>query len=218
MSKEGNMKRGKAVTPGIIFVAFIAAIIIFAVLLLTEKKALAVEEKTSVLCCIKSIPKGLIITDNNIFEYVEKKDIPVGISSSVMAYEMDELTGKRAVIDIGEGTIISKNMLEIVSAKKSRMSEPVLVGFKADDIYQVVCGVLRGGDRIHIYYEDEFGDILLKWEDVYIEAAFDASGNEIIAESESKASRFNIMMEKKDVEEFYRLLNSKGVRIVKICD
>lgn len=35
------------------------------------------------------------------------------------------------------------------------MTQPVVAGFKADDLYQVVGGVLRSGDRINIYQVNE---------------------------------------------------------------
>lgn len=35
------------------------------------------------------------------------------------------------------------------------MEDPVIAGCKADDLYQIVGGVLRAGDRINIYQVDE---------------------------------------------------------------
>ena len=96
------------------------------------------------------------------------------------------------------------------------VSEPVVAGLRAEDLYQVVGGVLRAGDRIHIYRVDEEGKAVLAWENVYVQGVFDQSGTAISNEDRNTAAqRINVYLDKKVVEEFYSQLNAGALRIVK---
>ena len=46
-------------------------------------------------------------------------------------------------------------MLESEEQITGEMEEAVIAGFRAEDLYQAVGGVLRAGDRIHIYCIDK---------------------------------------------------------------
>ena len=61
---------------------------------------------------------------------------------------------------------------------RAALDRPVIAGCRAEDLYQLVSGTLRGGDRIHIYtVDEELGETYLVWEDVMVYQAFDNAGN-----------------------------------------
>lgn len=96
------------------------------------------------------------------------------------------------------------------------LKEPVIAGFKADDLYQVVGGVLRAGDRIHIYRVSEEKETTLIWDNVYICQVFDQSGVSIESgNSTAAAQRINVYLDREDVEEFYSELALGTLRVVK---
>ena len=109
-----------------------------------------------------------------------------------------------------------EDMFEKLNDITAQMSEPVVAGLRADDLYQVVGGVLRAGDRIHIYRVNEEGEAVLAWENVYIQGVFDQSGTTISNDDRNTAAqRINVYLDKKMVEAFYSWLNAGTLRIVK---
>ena len=96
----------------------------------------------------------------------------------------------------------------------------MIAGFKAEDLYQVAGGVLRSGDRIHIYSVKEEGkEASSVWKNVFVQQVFDTSGNRISNEdSDTAAQRINIYLAEEDVERFYEQLSAGSLRAVKVCD
>ena len=103
-----------------------------------------------------------------------------------------------------------------------QMREPVIAGFRAEDLYQVVGGVLRAGDRIHIYcveQEEEEQNGKLLWENVFVQQVFDRNGAAIGGDDgTTPAQRVNIYMEKERVADFYAALAQGSLRVVKAED
>ena len=95
-------------------------------------------------------------------------------------------------------------------------------GFRAEDLYQVVGGVLRAGDRIHIYcveQEEEEQNGKLLWENVFVQQVFDRNGAAIGGDDgTTPAQRVNIYMEKERVADFYAALAQGSLRVVKAED
>ena len=124
-----------------------------------------------------------------------------------------------AVLNIEEGVFLSQGMFEQWNDIVGDMKAPVVAGFKADDLYQVTGGVLRAGDRIHIYTVSEDGQAGLIWENVYVEQVFDSAGTAIKGEDRvSPAQRLNVYLDAEDVERFYTELARGTLRVVKVCD
>ena len=134
--------------------------------------------------------------------------------------DVNALTGKRATLMIPVGTILVEPMFTSDEKYVNGLTEPVIVGCKAEDLYQVVSGVLRKGDMVNIYtVNDELGETYLLWSDVMIYQTFDNSGNLIAAEDiTTAAARINLLMEEWYAEQFYTELYRGSLRMVKIWD
>lgn len=211
-----NQSSKRKVQTGLIITAFAAAAIIYAAMIIVEKKTLAAEGKTEVFSVVKEIPEETVINAENWDEYIEIKDMYVSAIPADRVMSKQDAEGMVTRINIPEGTILTSDMLRKPEIGNEGMNEPVLLGFKADDIYQVIGGKLRTGDLVHIYIVDEEGNTILRWSNVTIEEAFDSSGNTLGKNDEGKALRFNIFMEKSDAPEFYNLLDSEKIRIVRV--
>lgn len=221
MKKEKAVKpkKERKILPGIIITGLLASIIIYAVLINAEKNALADYEKGTIYVATQAIPKGTMIQDDNYIAYFVLKEMDKKLIPEKAISTPEQLKGLIACSAIDEGTMITLGMFESVNDITRDMQEPVIAGFKADDLYQVVGGTLRTGDRIHIYNVDENGVASIIWSDVYVQQVFDNAGTIIPNDdSATAAQRVNVYMDNADVERFYSELALGSLRVVKVCD
>ncbi len=212
----GNKKK-RVLTPGIIITAFAAALTVFILLVYTEKKVTAEEEKIRVAVAGEELEKGEMLDLAGADGRIVWKEIPASLVPEMSFGDEQELGGISALEKITKGTIITEGMVENTDTVRSAMTDPVLVGFKAEDHYQTAGGKIREGDRIHIYLVGDEGETTLRWSDVYVADAYDAAGEEIVPGEEGRSLRYNIYIEKKDVEEFYENLDAKSIRVALSC-
>lgn len=211
-------KRKKNILPGAAFAALIAAIIVYCIMLNVEKNALSAYEKGIVLVTSKDMPRGLVLTEDNIYTYFEEKEIDKQLIPEAAITEKERLCLQMTAGELDKGTMITQSMFTNLNEIHENMKEPVAAGFKADDLYQVVTGTLRSGDYIHIYTVDpDTGDVYLTWDNIFIKEVFDSAGVLITAEDKtSAAQRVNILMEKENIEQFYSELAKGALRVVKV--
>ncbi len=217
-----NQTTKNRIWSGSILAAFIAAAAVFGVMLQTEKKALAEYEKETVYVAATDIPRGEELTPENLGDYVTLQEIDQRIVPQTAVTDEEKLLGEVTVCAIGKGSVITLEMTESKAQILKEMSEPVIAGFRAEDLYQAVGGVLRAGDRIHIYCidkEEEPTNTTLVWRNLFVQQVFDQSGNSIQSEdTTTPAQRINIYMDSENVEDFYKNLAKGSLRVVKICD
>lgn len=204
---------------GTMIAALTAAIGIFAVMLQTEKKALSEYERSAVYVAVKEIPKGEVITEKNCESFLCKTELDKKVIPNTALANPEQLAGLVARISIDEGTLLTEGMFERQNEITAQMKQPVIAGFKAEDLYQVAGGVLRAGDRIHIYTVSENGLASLIWRDVFVEQVFDSGGNAIAGgDTTSSAQRINVYLDAEEVEQFYTELARGALRVVKVCE
>ena len=215
MQNKKSMKKG---IPALIGMAFLAAVAVYVFLLYTEKKAFAKENEVAVLVSTTEIKKGFITTNENRKTSIGIKAVPESMVPERAFFAEEEMEACVARLNIPAGSILTRDMFENMSDITNEMKAPVLVGLKVDDLYQSAGGSIRSGNRVHIYLEDENEKVRLRWSGIYVADAFDSSGNELFESDEGRAVRFNIYLEKSDVEEFYDGLDSKKLRIALALD
>jgi len=204
---------------GSMLAALIAAVAVFLLMLQMEKNMLMQYEKTTGYVAAKRIPKGTLITEGNYEEYFEQRELDADIVVPGVMCSVEQLDAGMAVYGIDKGTVIMEGMFESVNDITGEMEEPVIAGCKADDLFQMVGGVLRAGDRIHIYGVNDEHRIELLWNNVYVQQVFDNAGITIQpGDADSSAQRLNVYIDKKDVEEFYSGLATGTLRVVKVCE
>lgn len=143
--------RTKRLLPGAAALGLVSAVIIYAVMLHAEKSALSDFSKGGVVLAVTEIPKGQMITADNAGEYFVQEEIDEKLIPENAAVSVEQLLGTAALYAVDAGTVMTAGMTESVNEITEDMTEPVIAGFKAEDLYQAVGGVLRAGDRIHIY-------------------------------------------------------------------
>lgn len=220
MKKEQTVyeSRGKIWTIAII-AALVASLAVFGAMMQMEHNMLADYEKVPVIVAGKKIPRGTVITAENRGDYfaeieMDKKVVP---ANELISWE--EAEGMVAEIEIAPGVLLADGMFETMEEITAEMTSPVIAGLRAEDLYQIVGGTLRTGDRINIYHITEEGEVSLDWKKLYVQEAFDNGGNSIPAsDSHTPAQRLNVYLNEQDVEMFYSELEKGNLRIVKICD
>lgn len=204
---------------GIVITAMIAAAAVFAVMLQIEKNVLSEYEKAEVYIAAAEIPKGQVLTEENMGQYLSLQEADVKIIPDTAIRDREDFKDLSAKCDIERGSLLTRGMFASVDEAAEGIDEPVIAGMKADDVYQFAGGVLRAGDYIHIYNTDETGKVTLKWSDIYVQQAFDSAGRAIACgDMETAAQRLNIYIGKADVESFYTELKSGSLRVVKVCE
>lgn len=197
--------------------ALVAATAVFVILIQMEKSVLTQYEKGIIYTAVTEIPKGQVITQENCHKYFEEKELDKNCIPETALTSAEEVKGLYAAYEIDRGALLTKGMFEALEEVVYGMSQPVIAGFKADDIYQVVGGVLRAGDRIHIYMVAENGETTLFWDNIFIEEVFDQTGAIIGNDDRTTAAqRINVYLDKADIEAFYTGLANGSLRVVKV--
>lgn len=201
---------------GLIAVSFVVALVTFLVLLHMEKEALKEYEKAFVYVASKEVPEGVLCDEESFAGYFVKAEVAKDILPVGYVDEQMQAQDKRLAVSVSEGTILTQAMLSGTEDYTKELQSPVLVGLKAEDLSQVASGILRGGDKVHVYTVTEEGASLL-WENVLVQESFDGAGSRIASEDkQSSASRVNLLMEKSAVEDFYTLLAKGELKVVKV--
>lgn len=202
---------------GISLTALAAAAAMFVILVQMEKNVLAEYEKGEVYVAAHSIPKGQMITAENYLDYFIIKEMDKKLIPGTALTTLKQVQDMAAIYDVEQGTHLTEGMFEALRDIWAGMEEPVIAGFRAEDIYQVAGGTLRAGDRIHIYVvKDEIAR--LAWENIYVQQVFDASGGSISNTDQTMAAqRINIYLDKSDIAAFYSEMADGSLRVVKLC-
>jgi len=213
-------KRERRIFPGVIVIAFLASVVTFFLLINIEKNLLSDYEKASVWVAVEEIPKSLAIQPQAVYKYFKQVEVDKTRIPEHVVVDIDTLAGKGAALMIPAGAILVESMFTDNEKYIKGLTEPVIVGCKAEDLYQVASGILRKGDLVNIYtVNDELGEAYLLWSDVMIYQTFDNSGNQIAAEdTATAAARINLLMEEWYTEQFYTELHRGSLRMVKIWD
>jgi len=215
--KEG---RKRSFWPGVILVSFLAALITFFIMLQVEKNALSSYEKVTVWCAKRELVKGTEITSVNVTEFLEQKEIDKNQVPEKYIVLPDEIVGKQVAITIPKGSILVTTMLLDLEREVKLLEQPVVVGCKGEDLFQMVSGVLRKGDLVHIYtVDEEMEQTYLLWENIQVYQVFDAAGKVIPStDNTTPATRVNLLLEKDRAEHFFNELNRGSLRLVQVKD
>ncbi len=216
--KKTHAERLAKVKTGGTIAALAAAAAVFVCMVQMEKSILTGYEKGVIYTAASAIYKGQVITEDNYKDYFAEKELDKTCIPPTALSAPEQLYGLAAAHDIEQGVLLTGGMFHALEGIRSELDDPVVAGFKAEDIYQVAGGVLRAGDRIHIYYVQN-QEAVLAWESVYVQQVFDISGKDIdAADRTTAAQRLNIYLDKKDIEAFYTGLAGGSLRVVKVCE
>lgn len=222
-AKDPDRKR--PVLPWVVLGCLIAALAVYGVAIHIQTEILSAYDKAVVYTATSPMAAGDVMDADEAAGKVAPVEIPATAAPADAVTDPAVLADSAARYGIEPGTILCASMFETVDSVLEGMNEPVIAGFRSEDIYQVVGGVLRAGDTISIYTVDNVAEIgaaeyegTLRWDSIRVQDVFDSSGLRIGSDdATTPASRVNIYMEKGDVEEFYASLAQGSLRVVVHC-
>ena len=222
-AKDPDRKR--PVLPWVVLGCLIAALAVYGVAIHIQTEILSAYDKAVVYTATSPMAAGDVMDADEAAGKVAPIEIPAAAAPADAVTDPAVLADSAARYGIEPGTILCTSMFETVDSVLEGMNDPVIAGFRSEDIYQVVGGVLRAGDTISIYTVDNVAEIgaaeyegTLRWDDIRVQDVFDSSGLRIGSDdATTPASRVNIYMEKGDVEEFYAGLAQGSLRVVVHC-
>ena len=216
MRKEKNNNESVKVKFGIFVAALITAAGVFAVMTYLQRQALSDFVKREIYVAASDIPRGVVLNEENRKTYLVIKSVDAGSVPDNCTPDAGMIMGLSPVYDIGKGTLLTYNMFTSPKEELDEMDDPILAGFRTDDLSKAVSGSLRAGDVIDIYSIDPgTGDGFLLCKDVYVESGYDGYGNRVT--DEKPAVMFNIYLESADAAGFYEGLSSGSLYVVKRC-
>lgn len=212
--------RKKSFWPGVIAVSFLAALITFFIMLQVEKNALSAYEKVPVWCATKELIKGTEVTLQNVDEFFEQMEMDKNKIPDKYINSPEEIIGKQMNLTVPKGSVLVTTMFTDLEKQVNRLNDPVVVGCKGEDLFQMVSGVLRKGDLVHIYtVDEEMEQTYLLWENVSVYQVFDAAGKIIpTTDVTTPAARVNLLLEKGRAELFFNELSSGSLRLVQVME
>lgn len=224
--KQKDPDKKRPVLPWIVLGCLVAALAVYGAAIHIQTQILSAYDKGTVYTASASMAAGDVMGADEAAGKVAPIEIAAGAVPADAVTDPAQLADSAARYDIEPGTILCLSMFETVDDMVAGMKEPVIAGFRSEDIYQVVGGVLRAGDTISIYTIDNVAEIgtaeyvgTLRWDNVRVQEVFDSSGIAISSIDDAiPASRVNVYMEKGEVEEFYAKLAQGSLRVVVNCN
>lgn len=210
-----------------ITVAAITALIIFIALLVIQSSILNQEEKLDVYQVVKDIPSGTKLDDSNINEYLAYKNVQISLIPENFIQDKAEVLGKFVNRNYKAKDIITTDgLIDTESVYLDDIENPTEVSFSVDGIDVAVAGTIREGDYVNIYgmKRPEKSDSSLirvdktyTFKHVYINKAFDASGNRIVVgKDNANCTLFSIVIDEVDMDLFNEMMANCSIRLAKL--
>ena len=200
-------------------ISLVLALLLFMVLLVIQQSMREEPESKWVLCAKQEIPSKIILTEENIVQYTEKKEIPVMYLPEGYISSVEQLHGMITNGVVAKGSILGREAFAVYDEYYTEYKELSWISVPIKELYEGVAGSLRPGDYVDIYVlreeEKEYICEVLE-ERVPIAATYSSQGT--IIESDNKAGLSQLIVipiEKGDAAQFYERLAQGNIRIAK---
>jgi len=210
------MKKYKKLWIGAISVGL--ALLIFMALLLVQQSAKKGPVYEEVLCAKRVIEQSVVITEQNISQYVEWKMIPVEYLPDAYIKAPAKLYGKMFCGTVSKGSILTESMCVEYLKEYQQYKCLTWISIPVKELYEGVAGSLQKGDYIDIYTLWKEGENIctqLLAEHVRIMETFTSQGVRIEEGEEGLSQLLVVPVEKDQVPMYYEMLAKGSVRVAK---
>lgn len=225
ISNEQRIKKKKqhnTLNVRVLVYSFIVTLILYAFMLFIERTILKSEEHTTVYVAQTDINENTMLTAENIPVYFaamqRRSDWLPADSVTDMTQLLNMLTSRK----IAQNEVITSDILLSRDTRTDGIVLPVEVSINANNLSQVVGGILREGDRINIWSVTELNDCgisTVKAEKIcdyaYVTRVFTAAGVQVKKglQEESAAMVVNIIIPGEKEEDFNIAMGNGTLRI-----
>ena len=225
-NRRNNMKR-------IMVSSFVAFILFIGLVVIQKKIILEGQEQISVYQVVTDVERDTFITDDNIDKYFAKRAVLDSLIPEGYITKSEDLIGHFVSRDMQQKEIVTTKCIDNRAEDYiDKIENPIEISFKIDSLSANVAGTIRQGDYVNIYgmssmtvtksdgsTEDISAiDYDYSFENVYIYRAYTNAGVEIDNESDEGqiANLFSIIIDKKDVDDYNRMIANKSIRMAKV--
>lgn len=227
MNKKNEKKVKKSGSKGMVIKSILiplilAAITVCVIYLVMDNQTKNEIVKEPVVCAVANITANTYISESEVDQYFEIRDVEASILPESIYSNLKELPEGGFYV---EQDMKAKEMLyEKDICKTDEIMDKYVEGtnitaIKVNDFNNSVSGTLRHGDIVDIYAIDPATEQLtLLVEGVYVESAFDNSGNELTPEYEAEngtgtAIVFSVKVAPSETEQMNKAIAYGGIQL-----
>lgn len=201
-----------------ILAAIVACLIYLVMTNITKNEVV----KAHVVCATKDIEANTFIAEDKVDDYFEIKDVEKAILPDCIYSEITELPdgGFYVESDLSARQMVNKDdIAEKDSVMDKYTAETQVTSIKVNDFNNSVSGTIRHGDIVNVYAKDpSTNQLVLMVENVYVEAAYDNSGNELTKSYEAEngtatAVVFSVKVAPDEVDQMNTAISYEGIQL-----
>lgn len=221
--KRIRERRGKkAPNVKVLIYSFIITLTLYALMLFIERTVLNSEEYVTVYVAQADIDRNTLITADNVGVFFAAKERKSEWLPDSYITDAAQLVGMMTVQDIVKNEVITGNALSEHDRRTIGIASPVEVALNANNLSQVVGGIIREGDRINIWSVEETNNNGVSnieaekiCDSAYVTRVFTSAGTQVKRDSvnDSVAMVINIIIPEDREKEFNIALEKGTLRI-----
>ena len=199
-----------------------AAIAVCVIYLVMENQTKHEIVKAPVVCAVQDITANTYIGEDDAEKYFEVKEVEAAILPDTIFSRIKELPdgGFYVEQDMKKNEMVyEKDICKTDEVMDKYVEGTNLTAIKVNDFNNSVSGTLRHGDIVDVYAIDPATEQLtLLVEGVYVESAFDNSGNELTPEYEAEngagtAVVFSVKVAPSETEQMNKAIAYGGIQL-----
>ena len=190
--KKRTEKKSNAgfILKSLLIPAIIAAIIVCLIYLFMQDKTKNEITKAPVVCAACDIDANTFIKASDMDKYFKVVDVEAAILSDNIYSNLKELPAEGFYVetDLSKKQMLTKEAIEEKDAVMDKyVDDTELTSIKVNAFDNSVSGSVRHGDIVNVYAKDPAtNQLILMVSNVYVEAAYDSSGNSLTKEYEEE--------------------------------
>lgn len=225
--KSENKEHRRSIRVRSFILCFIAALVLYAVMLYIEKSVLDEDEKTKVYVTANELVRDTLITEDNVSDYFKLEEYSTSGLPEGCITDITSIIGMIADRTYAPKEIITLTGFVSENERIQGIENPIEVSLNANTLSQVVGGVLRAGDYINIWSVQQSSGIGDKTTSAvqicshaYVTRAFTSSGVQVDrdAADEQATTVINIVIPADKEEEFNIALANGTIRVGRCLD
>ena len=151
--REQRIKESRMRTPDVkvLVYSFVVTLTLYALLLFIERTVLSSDDYTTVYVAQTDIGRNTVITADNLGILFAAKERKSDWLPDNCITDISQLVGMMTVQDIVKNEVMTDRAVSAQDRRAAGIESPIEVAMNANNLSQVVGGILREGDRINIW-------------------------------------------------------------------